>query len=112
LYCAESVTGKDYDIISEFANMMSRKWIDSDCYCSRPDLILRNYTGKAYSVAKTTATKANAEKADFVIGYYKWNSYGHFVVMDKNLNVVFDPLENSNTVKNGKLDSLRIFVAS
>jgi len=35
--------------------------------------------------------------------------FGHFVVIDKNKNVVYDPLGNSITVRDGYLESMRLF---
>lgn len=42
------------------------------------------------------------------IGCFKWK-HTHFVVLDRKKNVVYDPIPNSNTVKNGKLISLRLY---
>lgn len=42
------------------------------------------------------------------IGCFKWK-YTHFVVLDRKKNVVYDPIPNSNTVKNGHLISLRLY---
>lgn len=42
------------------------------------------------------------------IGCFKWK-HTHFGVLDRNKNVVYDPIPNSNTVKNGKLISLRLY---
>lgn len=41
-----------------------------------------------------------------VFGKYMWK-YGHFVVLDKFKTVKFDSFGISNTVKNGKLESMR-----
>ena len=45
-----------------------------------------------------------------VFGKYMWK-YGHFVVLNKNKKVIFDSFEISNTVKNGKLESMRWYYA-
>ena len=45
-----------------------------------------------------------------VFGKYMWK-YGHFVVLNKNKKVIFDSFGISNTVKNGKLESLRWYYA-
>ena len=45
-----------------------------------------------------------------VFGKYVWK-YGHFVVLDKFKKVIFDSFGISNTVKNGKLESLRWYYA-
>ena len=46
----------------------------------------------------------------FVIGKYMWHT-GHFVLIDKNKKVIFDPLGESYTVKNGALQSMRYYYA-
>ena len=50
------------------------------------------------------------ENVSFVFGMFVWK-YSHFVVLDKNKKVTFDPLVNSNTVKNGVLKSMRFYYA-
>lgn len=46
-----------------------------------------------------------------IFGKYVWK-YSHFVLLDKNKNVIFDSLGQSNTVKNGKLESMRWYFSS
>ena len=45
-----------------------------------------------------------------LFGCYKWKGT-HFVVLNKNNNVIFDPMGESNTVKNGILKSTRWYYA-
>lgn len=45
-----------------------------------------------------------------IFGRYVYK-YGHFVVIDHDRNVIFDPLGESNTVKFGKLESMRWYYA-
>lgn len=45
-----------------------------------------------------------------VFGRYVYK-YGHFVVLNKSKNVTFDSFGTSNTVKNGKLESMRWYYA-
>lgn len=45
-----------------------------------------------------------------VFGRYVYE-YGHFVVLNKSKNVTFDSFGTSNTVKNGKLESMRWYYA-
>ena len=45
-----------------------------------------------------------------VFGRFVWKG-GHFVVLNKDRTVKFDPLGSSNTVKNGKLQSMRWYYA-
>jgi len=44
----------------------------------------------------------------FVFGRYVY-IYGHFVRLNKSKKVIFDSFGTSNTVKNGKLDSMRFY---
>lgn len=46
----------------------------------------------------------------FVFGKYVYK-YGHFVQIDKSKKVIFDSLGESNTVQNGKLESMRWYYA-
>ena len=46
-----------------------------------------------------------------VFGQYFWK-YGHFVVLNKVKEVIFDPLVISNSVKNGTLKSMRYYYAN
>ena len=41
-----------------------------------------------------------------VFGKYVWKG-GHFVVLNKSKSIICDPMGKSNTVKNGRLDSMR-----
>ena len=46
-----------------------------------------------------------------VFGKYVWK-YGHFVVLNKTKKVTCDPMGVSNTVKNGKLESMRWYFSN
>ena len=46
-----------------------------------------------------------------VFGHYVFK-FGHFVQLNKSKEVIFDSFGVSNTVKNGKLDSMRFYYAS
>ena len=45
-----------------------------------------------------------------IFGKYVYK-YGHFVVLSRKKKVIFDSLGESNTVKNGKLESMRFYYA-
>ena len=46
-----------------------------------------------------------------VFGKYAWKG-GHFVIINKSKRITFDSMGESNTVKNGKLDSMRYYYAN
>lgn len=50
------------------------------------------------------------DKVQFIFGCFVWK-YGHFVVLDRAKDVVFDPLVISHSVKNGNLDTMRFYYA-
>ena len=49
-------------------------------------------------------------KVVVVLGRYVFK-FGHFVQLNKTKKVIFDPLGKSNTVANGKLESMRFYYA-
>lgn len=56
------------------------------------------------------ANESISSGVKFVFGKYVWK-YGHFVVLNKLKKVIFDSFGTSNTVKNGKLESMRWYYA-
>lgn len=52
------------------------------------------------------AEEAIPESVSFCIGRFVWK-FGHFVVINRQKEVVFDPLGYSNSVHFGKLESMR-----
>ena len=68
-------------------------------------------------VGSFTPDKVSKQCGQFYIGefYREWTekgkkkSFTHFVALDDNFAVAYDPIENSNTVKHGKLKTVRVF---
>lgn len=50
-------------------------------------------------------------KVKIIFGKYVWKG-GHFVVLNKSKSVTFDSFGKSNTVSNGKLESMRWYYAN
>lgn len=63
------------------------------------------YDGKHHD-----ASELIPSKVAFLFGKFVWKS-GHFVVLNKNKEVVFDPVGKSLTVKNGSLANTRWYYA-
>lgn len=105
---AEKITGSSIDIIDAFYQCNKKGWIDYECFVKNPDKILSFMTGKKIYVSKTNDTQYKPNDNEIVIGCFKWNKYSHFVVLNSDKKIEYDPLENSNTAKNGTLESLRI----
>lgn len=50
-------------------------------------------------------------KVSVIFGRYVWKG-GHFVVLTKSKSILCDPMGKSNTVKNGRLDSMRFYFSN
>lgn len=123
-YIAESILGVHVDPIYYFNLFTKENWIESDCYLNRPDLVLKgilqneiakhgiNFTFNNVIITKGYDLYYFPKNNEHLIGYFEnqvtMKTYGHFVNVDQNKNVINDPLGESNTVKNGKLKSLRV----
>lgn len=96
------------EIIKSYDTFIIKGWMDEECYIKDPCAILNYLTGKKYSVTKDSVFDSSAA---CIIGYY-YNpntNLHHFVVMDKYNRVRWDSIEDSNTVKNGFVESYRLF---
>lgn len=98
------------DIINYYDTFIIKGWMDKECFIKNPCAILNYLTSKKYSVTVTKDSILDSS-ASHVIGYY-YNpntNLHHFVVMDKCNKVLWDSIENSNTVRNGFIESYRLF---
>jgi len=131
VYLAENILKVKVDIIRYFfvfnktKTSNGKQWIEDDCYMNRPDLVLLNILQQeiiknglnkvvnSVNVQNVKDIKYTPKNNEYLIGCYEWkatgHTYSHFVVLDSKKNVIYDPLGESNTVKNGKLVSLRVF---
>lgn len=96
------------ELLKYYNTFISKGWMDPDCYVRCPCDISEYLTGKKYSVKKDVVLDTSA---DIVIGrwYNTATNFHHFVVMDKYNTVVWDSLVDSNTVKNGIVESYHLF---
>ena len=96
------------EILTYYDTFVEIGWMDPDCYVKDPCAILKYLTGKRYSVKKDVVLDT---RADIVIGrwYNPVANFHHFVVMDKNNSVVWDSLGESSTVRDGFIESYRLF---
>lgn len=96
------------ELLMYYNTFIAQGWMDPDCYVKDPCAILKYLTGKKYMVVKDAVLDPNA---NIVIG--RWHNpatnHYHFVVMDRNNNVVWDSLGYSITVADGVVESYRLF---
>lgn len=95
------------ELLKYYDTFIAKCWMDEDCYIKDPCAILEYLTGKKYTVKKELVLDTGA---DIVIGrwYNPATNFHHFVVMDSNNNVVYDPLGDSITVADGVVESYRL----
>ncbi|MGP1602119.1 DUF261 family protein [Treponema sp.] len=108
---AEKITGMDIDVMSALQAGIDKGFIrfDEDClsspnnfYVFEPAKFLEYLSGWKCNVKKEAADYGLREGELCVYCWKRLNSM-HFRLAD------WDPLENSQTVKYGVLDSLRVF---
>lgn len=88
-------------------------------YISKDDIILDHNAiankifqlNVKYDNIHHKASEDIPKEVKYVFGQYVYK-YGHFVVLNKNKEVVFDSLGKSNTVKYGKLNTMRWYYAN
>lgn len=96
------------ELLKYYDTFIIRGWMDPDCYVKDPCAILKYLTGKKYTVKKDVVLDPGA---NIIIGrwYNPDTNLHHFVVMDSNNNVTYDPLGESLTVAGGAIESYRLF---
>ena len=116
LYLVERETGKQFsvDIINGlFQTFLDKKYLGPDCLVKNPTQILKhlglNKTQRLNGSSIAFPASYKTQNNELEILEYVNGIFSHFVVGDGNSRVEFDPLVNSNTVRNGRLNSKRIF---
>ena len=108
-FCLLKFANKENDAINIYKEALALNFIDKDCYIKDPVALLKHLTNKKYCVIKQTESPVDG---DLIIARLVNNRTGlkHFVMVDKNNNVIYDPLEESVTVKEGDSESYRGFI--
>ena len=87
------------DIARYFNNLVELGIINEDCFILDANRLLK-YFGSELRVKRGFNPNGNT-----IVKFRTANSKeGHFVVINKNQEIVFNSLENSNCVKNGFID--------
>lgn len=87
------------DIVEHFNKLVEFGVIDNNCFIKDADLLLE-YFGSDKRVVRGFNPDGNT-----IVKFRTATSKeGHFVIIDKNREIVFNSLENSNYVKNGFID--------
>ncbi len=99
LLCYLHEANIDVNITKYFNELVELEIIDNDCYVLDGDRLL-----KFFGSDKRIARGINENGNTIVKFRTSTSKEGHFVVINKNREIVFNSLENSNCVKNGFID--------
>ena len=99
LLCYLHEANIDVDITKYFNELVELDIIDNDCYVLDGDRLLK-FFGSELRVKRGFNPNGNT----IVKFRTAASNEGHFVVVNKNREIVFNSLENSNCVKNGFID--------
>lgn len=86
-------------------------YIDDDGYISKPLDFINLVSGKRFRDINKVPFSKEALTEDTNIVMYEWNDGTHFVILDQNGDVIFDPSGFSNSVKYGIPVSIRKFIS-
>lgn len=86
-------------------------FIDDDGYISKPLEFIKLVSGKNFRDIKKVPYCKEELTEDENIVMYEWNDDTHFVILDQNADVIFDPSGNSNSVRYGIPVSIRKFIS-
>lgn len=99
LLCYLHEANIDVNITKYFNELVELDIIDNDCYVLDGDRLL-----KFFGSDKRIVRGINENGHTIVKFRTAASNEGHFVVINKNREIVFNSLENSNCVKNGFID--------
>lgn len=96
------------EILSNYEEFVEADIIDEDCFVKYPTEILRYYTGSEWNVKKSFEFDHNADIA-IALWFNPRTNFHHFVLMNKDGTVRWDPIYKSKTVEEGHIESWRLF---
>lgn len=108
LFLAKGREPEMVEMLHYYDLFIKNDWMEEDCYIKNPCAILKHLTGKSFTIKKDVVIDKDAT---YVLGYYynPTTNIHHFVIMNKFNEVMWDSIQNSNTVKNGFIESYRLF---
>ena len=99
LFCYLHEASVKVDIVKHFEELIQLDIIDEECFILDANRLLK-YFGSELRVKRGFNPNGNT-----IVKFRTATSKeGHFVVINKNREIVFNSLENSNCVKNGFID--------
>lgn len=101
--------GKLDKVLDYYDKYVAKGWMDYDCYIQRPLDIVKDLSG--YPNWEMKKSEVFDSTAEIVVAYYfnPGTKLHHFVLHNSRNELRWDSLEPSNTVKNGYVESYRLF---
>lgn len=93
-------------LVLNYDKLVERGIIDEDCFVKDGDAFLA-FFGSRKKVLKVSTDNTQYSK---YIACYQVGTKSHFVVIDKNNNIIFNPYFDSVCVKQGKVVGKRVLV--
>ena len=115
MFCLLKIAKQEHNYLYYYNRFLEKGWIDRECTVLNPVAIMNDLTGTRFNVLKSTKFDS---KASFTVGYwYNPNTkFHHFVLHDGNNKVIYDSYgmnddgtPMSNTVRNGYIESYRLY---
>lgn len=94
------------EFVFKYDELVENKIMTEDCYILDGDKFIKMFG----SNKKVKRVALNDTNYDLYIAYYKFQSIGHFVVVDKNNNIIYNPFYGSVAVKYGNIMEKRVLV--
>ena len=94
------------ELVFKYDELVDNKIMTEDCYILDGDKFIKMFG----SNKKVKRVALNDTNYDLYIAYYNFQSIGHFVVVDKDNNVVYNSFYESVAVKYGNMVEKRVLV--
>ena len=94
------------ELVFKYDELVENKIMTEDCYILDGDKFIKMFG----SNKKVKRVDLNDTSFNLYIAYYKFQSIGHFVVVDKNNNIVFNSFYDSAADKYGSMVEKRTLV--
>ena len=95
------------NLITSYEDLIAKNIIDNECFVKDGYSFCRYFTGKTPEIIFTSVDNKQYDK---YISNFTYNGKNHFVVTDRDDNVLFNSLDHSVCVAKGKILSKRTVI--
>lgn len=94
------------EMVLNYDKLVDKGIIDEDCFVRDGDAFIHFFGSKKQVVF----TSVDNKQYDKYIACFQLGTKGHFVVVDKNDNIIYNPYYNSICVRDGKIVGKRVLI--